>query len=96
MRRPDDFLLVSKAAVERLEKSSSGFRQFLARFGVAGGPVRRFPNGAIEINHTKTTAPGHQRVSRVQLKRGRFPQGIVTPPLVRFQPLLLGQYSPEP
>jgi hypothetical protein len=44
------FLLISKAAVSQFEKSSADFRGFLTRFLVPGGPVRRFPNGAIEID----------------------------------------------
>jgi hypothetical protein len=57
MRHSDDFLLISKVAVERIERLSPGFRQFLSRFLVPGGPVRRFPNGAIEIHQVGVGGP---------------------------------------
>jgi hypothetical protein len=50
---PYNSILISKEAVRRLEQSSPGFRAFLDRFLGPGGPVRRFPNGAIEIDEEK-------------------------------------------
>ena len=46
------FLLVSKGAVEHLLEDDPEFRQHLDRSLAPGGGVRRFPNGAIDIEET--------------------------------------------
>ena len=46
----DYFRLLSRSAVEQLLRSGPEFREFLNRFLAPGGPVRRFPNGAAEID----------------------------------------------
>jgi hypothetical protein len=47
------FRLLSRSAVEQLLLSGPEFREFLDRFLVPGGPVRRFPNGAVEIDESQ-------------------------------------------
>ena len=48
---PDYFTLLSRSAVEQHLQSSPEFREFLDRFLAPDGPVRRFPNGAVEIDN---------------------------------------------
>jgi hypothetical protein len=45
--------LLSRSAVEQLLQGGPEFQEFLDRYLVPGGPVRRFPNGAIEIDRGK-------------------------------------------
>jgi hypothetical protein len=49
MNEPNVIRLLSRSAVDQLLQAGPEFREFLDRFVVRGGPVRRFPNGAFEI-----------------------------------------------
>jgi hypothetical protein len=49
----DYFRLLSRSAVEQILQSGPEFREFLDRFVAPGGPVRRFPNGAVEIDDAR-------------------------------------------
>lgn len=44
------FRLLSRSAVKMLLRTGPDFQLFLDRFSTLGGPVRRFPNGAFEID----------------------------------------------
>jgi len=62
------FLIFSRSAVARILQAGSQFQGFLDRHLIPGGPVRRFPNGAVEFDEGRVKA----ELSEV-LRSYRFP-----------------------
>jgi hypothetical protein len=53
MNKIDYIEILSRSVVEQLLGAGPWFREFLDRFLFPGGPVRRFPDGAVEIDKAK-------------------------------------------
>jgi hypothetical protein len=53
MNKNNLFRILSRSAVDYLLQSGPKFREFLDRYLILDGPVRRFPNGAIEIDESR-------------------------------------------
>jgi len=49
----DYFQILARSTVRRLLRAGPNFGEFLDRFAVPGGPVRRFPNGGVEIDRSR-------------------------------------------
>jgi hypothetical protein len=84
----DGFRLLSRSAAEQLLQSGPEFREFLDRSLAHGGPVRRFPNGAVEIDGAKVGGDELGEAFRSCAATGREIEGAYV-----FQ--TLGPFAPK-